>query len=200
MDLLRTLAATAFAFACGSLPFSYWIARRFLRKDLRGHADGNPGAWNVRRVGGTGWFVAALVLDVAKGWLPVWVSRQLLGVRGWDLVPVALAPVLGHAFSPFLSWKGGKGLASTLGVWLALTTWRLPLVALATLLPLVRVLRPSGWAVVCTMVTTGAALAWFWPKPAWLAVWAGHSLLLLWTHRRDLAQRPRVGNARAPIG
>lgn len=112
----------------GSLPFSYWIGRIFLRKDIRQYGDHAPGATNVARAGGRILYIIAVLLDAFKGTVPVWLSQLLSNVSGWELWAVAVAPVLGHAFTPFLKFKGGMGVATTFGVWLGLLGWVGPVV------------------------------------------------------------------------
>jgi acyl phosphate:glycerol-3-phosphate acyltransferase len=105
----------------GSLPFSYWIGRIFLRKDIRSFGDGAPGASNVARAGNIALSVASALLDALKGTAPVYFAQTISGIEGWQLAAVAVAPVIGHAFTPFLRFKGGMGVATTYGVWLGLT-------------------------------------------------------------------------------
>jgi len=105
----------------GSFPFSLWIGKIFLRKDIRKFGDGAPGATNVARAGGKSLYVIAALLDAFKGTVPVWLAQTVSGIAGWELAAVAVAPVVGHAFSPFLSFRGGMGMATTFGVWLGLT-------------------------------------------------------------------------------
>jgi glycerol-3-phosphate acyltransferase PlsY len=112
----------------GSLPFSYWIGRIFLRKDIRQYGDNAPGATNVARAGGKALYIIAILLDAFKGSVPVWLAQLLSGISGWELAAIAICPVLGHAFSPFLRFKGGMGVATTFGVWLALLGWLGPVV------------------------------------------------------------------------
>jgi len=112
----------------GSLPFSLWIGKLLLHTDIRRFGDGAPGASNVARAGSKALFVIAALLDAFKGTLPVWLSQMLSGIAGWELAAVAMAPVVGHAFSPFLSFRGGMGMATTFGVWLGLTGWPGPVV------------------------------------------------------------------------
>ncbi|MDD5311596.1 MAG: glycerol-3-phosphate acyltransferase [Dehalococcoidia bacterium] len=112
----------------GSLPFSYWIGRIFLRKDIRQFGDGAPGATNVARAGSKVLYIIAVLLDAFKGSVPVWLAQLLSGITGWELAVVAVCPVLGHAFSPFLRFKGGMGVATTFGVWLGLLNWLGPIV------------------------------------------------------------------------
>ena len=106
---INILFWTAIGFFCGAIPFSVLLARLYAGADISRVGDGNPGAANAWRAGG--WRVGALAmaLDFLKGAVPVAAARFLGGARDWELVPIALAPVLGHAFSPFLSGRGGKG-------------------------------------------------------------------------------------------
>jgi glycerol-3-phosphate acyltransferase PlsY len=112
----------------GSLPFSLWIGKIILHKDIRKFGDGAPGATNVARAGSKALYVIAALLDAFKGTLPVYLSQMLSGMAGWELAAVAMAPVVGHAFSPFLNFRGGMGMATTFGVWLGLTGWLGPVV------------------------------------------------------------------------
>jgi len=118
----------AAALILGSFPFSLWIGRIFLHKDIRRFGDGAPGATNVARAGSRALFVIAALLDAFKGTVPVYLSQLLSGVAGWELAFVAMAPVVGHAFSPFLNFRGGMGMATTFGVWLGLTGWLGPVI------------------------------------------------------------------------
>jgi acyl phosphate:glycerol-3-phosphate acyltransferase len=124
---MLSLAWVCAGLVLGSFPFSYWVGRLFLHKDIRNYGDGAPGAFNVARAGSKGLYVVAALLDAFKGSVPVWLSQLLSGVSGWELAAVAVAPVLAHAFSPFLKFKGGMGVATTYGVWLGLTGWVGPL-------------------------------------------------------------------------
>lgn len=112
-------------FVAGSLMFSLWLAR-LSGVDLRRVGDGNPGAVNAFRAAGFLIGSLALLLDFLKGWLPAAAAYRLLGLRGWWLLPALVAPVLGHAFSPFLRLRGGKAIATTFGVWSGVTLWEVP--------------------------------------------------------------------------
>jgi len=120
VELLYTTLLSILAFFLGACPFSLWVGRWFLGRDIRDYGDGNPGAVNVFRAGGrrAGWF--ALALDVAKGFPFVFLAHSFFGLSEVAVVFVALAPILGHAFSPLLRFKGGKSVAVTFGVLLAL--------------------------------------------------------------------------------
>ena len=112
----------------GSMPFSYFIGLVFLHKDIRQYGDGAPGATNVARAGNRPLYLLSALLDAFKGTVPVWLAQLLSGVSGWELAAVAIAPVLGHAFTPFLRFRGGMGVATTYGVWLGLLGWAGPVV------------------------------------------------------------------------
>lgn len=111
------------AFLVGSVPFSLIVGRLF-RKDIRQFGEGNPGAANAFRAGGLRTGIPALILDSFKGVIPVAILVE--GVSYWQVPVIAIAPVLGHAFSPFLRFRGGKAIATSFGIWTALTVWWAP--------------------------------------------------------------------------
>ena len=179
-------------FASGSLPFSYWLGLWQLRRDIRSVGDGNPGATNVLRAGGVGPFVVAMLLDSFKGAIPVGLAYWAFNVRGWDLVPVALAPLLGHAFSPWLGGHGGKAVATTFGIWAGLTGPVVPVVFGLLLAVWFWAVSPSGWALFLAFICVLAHLLIVQADPVFLSIWCGNALLLIWKYRSDLAQRPRL--------
>lgn len=186
---MSTLLWILFSFLCGSLPFSIWISR-LAGADPRSVGDRNPGATNALKAGGWKPGLAVLLLDVSKAAAPVGLAYQLFGLRGFGMLAVALAPMLGHAYSPFLHFKGGKALATTLGVWIGLTFWDVPLVALAGVVFWFVLLKNSGWTVLLTLLGMGAYLVWFRPESLLLQVLGAQTVLLLWKHRFDLRQNP----------
>ncbi len=117
---MHELAWVFIALFLGTLPFPVWTGRIFLRTDIRKYGDGAPGATNVARAGGRWLYIMACLLDAFKAAIPVWLAQIVSGVSGWWLTAVAIAPVLGHAFTPFLKGRGGMGVAATFGVWLGL--------------------------------------------------------------------------------
>ncbi|MBI5671427.1 MAG: glycerol-3-phosphate acyltransferase [Chloroflexi bacterium] len=178
------------AFWCGALPFSYWIGRLTLRTDIRRVGDGNPGATNVFRAGGRLWGVGAVLLDVLKGAVPVGLANFAVGWHGWQLALVAVAPVLGHAFSPFLRGRGGKAVVVTFGIWTGLTIWEAPVVLGLMLLFWFRNVVVSGWAVLLMLASLLVYLLLARPDPTLLLTLLGNTLILAWKHRADLSQPP----------
>lgn len=117
---MLTVLWIAVAFVFGSFPFSYWLGHLFLHKDIRDYGDGAPGATNVARAGSKSLYVIACLMDAFKGAAAIWLAIAFSNIGGWKLVAVAISPVLGHAFTPFLRFRGGMGVATTYGVWLSL--------------------------------------------------------------------------------
>jgi glycerol-3-phosphate acyltransferase PlsY len=179
---------SAFGFFCGSLPFSVWLGKVVLRKDIRQYGDANPGAANVFRAGGKGWGWLAILLDILKGAIPVGLANFSAGITDWSLTLIALAPVAGHAFSPFLRFKGGKAIAVSLGIWCGLTLYQVPLVLGLLLGIFIVLLTNNGWATVLGFSILSVYL-FLIAAPVWmLGVWLGNLLIVVYKHRTDLTQ------------
>lgn len=190
-NALQTLIWTVIGFFAGSLMLAYWIGWLLLRRDVRQEGDGNPGATNVIKAGGIKIGILALLLDIAKGALPVSIAKWIIGLSGGSLVLVAVAPILGHAFSPFLKFKGGKAIAVTFGVWIGLTLWEIPTFGGLLLGLWFAIIAVSGWAVAMTFGCLFAYLLIAHPDPVLLAVGAVNAAVVLWKYRADLHQFPR---------
>jgi glycerol-3-phosphate acyltransferase PlsY len=188
---MNTLLWTALAFTLGSLPFAYWLGRAFLSVDVRDYgADHNPGAGNAWRAGGWRLGLPAAALDVGKATAAVLLAR-IAGVTHWGLLPVALAPLFGHALSPFLGFRGGKSVAATFGIWLGLTG-PLGALLLAVCFGLVyAVQRTDAWTNVIGSSLFFAGLLLYGAAGVLLSVSLANVLLLAWTSRRELHVPPR---------
>jgi glycerol-3-phosphate acyltransferase PlsY len=112
------------AFLAGSIPFGLLLVRLAGKGDVRAQGSGNIGATNVMRAGGKALGIATLLLDAAKGFAPVFIAKKL-GFAPEFLAFVALAAVAGHVFTPWLKFKGGKGVATALG---AVVAYHAPMV------------------------------------------------------------------------
>ena len=181
---MTTLAILAIAFAAGAIPFGVLIAR-LPRVHIQAQGSGNIGATNVGRVMGVRAGLLVLALDATKGALPVLLAIEW---RGMTQVPALVggAAIVGHCFSPWLGGKGGKGVATALGVFAMLMPW-------------------------LTFIGAGvAAVAYAWKRVAAVASLAGMlaiailavvrvggpcatlavatSVLLVYTHRGNLAR------------
>lgn len=185
---MMILAMIGLTFLCGALPFSVWIGRLLLGKDVRQFGDGNPGAANIFRAGSRMAGLLSLMLDISKAAVPVGLAYFNLGVRGASMALIAIAPILGHAFSPFLRFRGGKAIATSFGVWIGLTIWKVPLPALAGVLIGIALITSPGWSIMLAMATILLVLLSWLRDPLLLAVWCAQALILAWTHRIDLRQ------------
>ena len=133
------------------------IVARLLGRDLASAGSGNPGATNAGRVLGIRWGVVVAVLDVTKGLVPALLARQLLGVEVAYVVGVAA--VLGHIWSPFLRGRGGKGVATALGVVLGVLPWFAVAVVLVFAVVAVVTRWVAGASVTAAIVLVGLGLA-----------------------------------------
>ncbi len=194
---METILFTLLSFFLGALPFSVWVGKFLLGKDIREYGDKNPGATNVLRAGGYPAFIVALMLDITKGALPVGLAYFIFGIQDFRIVPIALAAPLGHAISPFLEWRGGKSIAAAFGVWIGLTLWEIPVIAIVALVIFSLLIRPSGWALMFALGSMLIAILTWQQDPVLLVVLLVHILLLIWNHLEDLQKRPslRVGGS-----
>jgi len=178
------LGFAALGFLLGMLPFSVWVGR-LAGKEVRAVGDGNPGAMNAWRAGGAKLGLPALLLDFLKGVVPVGLAVYA-GVEGWPLVPVLVAPPLGHAFSPILKFRGGKALAATFGVWAGATAWIVPVV-LGGLFVLGKLARiPDAWVVALGGAGALAFVALFFHDAPRATAFALTYVLLLVKQGREL--------------
>ncbi|MEK3943205.1 glycerol-3-phosphate acyltransferase [Paenibacillus sp. FSL H3-0310] len=181
-------------FLSGSLMFSYWLGLA-RKKNLKDIGDGNPGALNLWKSSGYKFGIFGVLLDFLKGYLPLlWVMESHYS-QGYFIIPLALASIAGHAFSPFLKGKGGKAIAVTFGVWSALTGFKASL-ALAVILAVLKVLgsgyKSRGNSPVSdgVQVVSGMLLLFVylciskWSAPI-LWVWFGSFVILMYTHRLE---------------
>lgn len=197
-SLIFALLAFALAFLSGSAPTALLMGKA-RGVDIRQHGSGNVGATNALRVLGKGWGISCLVIDAFKGWLPAslfagrlvesvnWAPGEL-GHPEWTLV-VGLMAVIGHMFSPWVGWKGGKGVATSLGAFLAVA----PIPVLICLVLGIVLIAATGYVSLASI--TGAALLpilIFAFSPAgdrpWtvILVTAFVSAFVIWKHRENI--------------
>jgi len=146
-----TILLLAAAYILGSIPFGLILAKLFAGSDIRKSGSGNIGATNVARVVGPSAGILTLVLDVAKGSAAVWLAGRFTGQSSTAMTLAAIAVLLGHCFPVWLKFKGGKGVATALGVFLMLA----PLAALGALL--VFILVSIAWRYVSLGSVSAAA-------------------------------------------
>ena len=170
------------SYLMGSVPTSFWVGRGLYGKDLRQEGSGNLGATNAFRV--LGWKAAlpVFLVDVAKGFVPAWWFPQIDDAAlGWALAYGAAA-ILGHVFSVWVRFKGGKGIATSAGVFLGLAPWAvlagfvvwLTTVALTRIVSLASMLAALTIPVAVLLLPHpgGMALQWFTIALAVFVIWA----------------------------
>ena len=165
------------AYLMGALPWSVWLGRRFYGVDPRSLGDGNPGAANAFRAGGWRLGIGVLLLDFLKAFLPVGVASWILRLPDSQHFWIALAPTLGHAFSIFLGFRGGRALVTVFGVWCGLTLYEAPLVMGGTALILTRLLKRDE---ISTLLIPVVLLIYLLLRgyPAWLLLLAGAQAII----------------------
>lgn len=191
---LDALLAALLGYALGSIPFGLLLAMAAGKGDVRKIGSGNIGATNVLRTGSKKLAAATLLLDMFKGWLPVFITWQL-----WPEVVgfAALGVVIGHCFPVWLGFKGGKGVATAAGVCFGLG-WPFGLLYAATWLGLLYLTRISSLAGMCAAVSAPllAMVLGHWELVPVLSALAAIILVL---HRENIARlragtEPRVGS------
>jgi len=188
--LIKSLLFSMIGYLAGSLMFSVWLPR-MRGRDVRSVGDGNPGAVNAFKAAGPVIGIAALLLDVLKGALPVAAAYGWVGLRGWWFTPVVVAPVLGHVWPLFLRFRGGKALAVLFGVWSGITLWEVPCVLGAALMlgKLVLRLRHDAFSVLIGMnALVLFVIARYQSVPLSVAALLC-AALVSWRHRRELTGR-----------
>lgn len=187
MSLVLLLVA---AYLVGSIPFAIVSSKLFGLPDPRQYGSGNPGATNVLRSGNKGAAALTLVGDSLKGWFAVWAAAQL-GFDPGHAALAGLAAFLGHVFSAFLRFNGGKGVATALGV-LAGVDGRIAILCAAVWLMMAFVTRYSSAAALTAAVAAPlAGLLFLGPQLA-VGALAAMSAMLIWRHKANIA-RLRAG-------
>lgn len=118
--MLKVSLYLILSYLCGSIPFGYIIAKTFKKTDIRKQGSGNTGATNVYRTISKPLGILTLFLDLLKGFVPVYLVSLTNPSTYWIVILVALATILGHIFTVFLNFKGGKGVATACGAFLAM--------------------------------------------------------------------------------
>jgi glycerol-3-phosphate acyltransferase PlsY len=173
------------AFFLGSLPFGHWLA--LLRGvDLRKQGSGNTGATNVGRVLGKKWGIFVFVLDLGKGWIAVALAKSAGNLPEiWSLT-VGVFAVLGHVFSPWLGFRGGKGVATSAGILIGLAPWVALGVALIWFLTF-QMSRTVSVASLCAATAFPLFIFWLMPEQKafqWISI--GMTVLVWFRHRDNL--------------
>ncbi|MBF0448541.1 MAG: glycerol-3-phosphate 1-O-acyltransferase PlsY [Magnetococcales bacterium] len=184
------------AYLIGAIPFGLLVARFFGAGDIRQQGSGNIGATNVLRAAGKKAGATALLLDMFKGALPLFISMSLYGANDPITLYCALAAFSGHLYPIYLGFKGGKGVATALGILLA---W-VPLVGLITVLLWLlgaKLFKISSLAALIAFALLPPMLYLFGESlPLWASAYV--TPLIFWRHRANInrllrGEEPRIG-------
>jgi len=171
------------AYFIGAFPTAYLAGRLFTKIDIRREGSGNVGTINIYRAAGLLPGIITILLDVAKGYLAIWVAYSVSGELTFVLLG-GLFAVLGHNYSLFLKFKGGKGLATSLGVFLALSPQSIPyIVILAVLLTLA--LRDTNTAFGSAAIGIPLVFIYQHQQPDWALFGLALAVVILIKHIPD---------------
>jgi acyl phosphate:glycerol-3-phosphate acyltransferase len=187
-SLFPALMIALGAYLIGSLSFAVIVARIMGLPDPRTFGSGNPGATNILRTGKKTAAALTLLGDAAKGWLAVWLAGLAgahLGVQILAMHLAAITVFLGHLFPVFFGFKGGKGVATALGIMIALDPW-LGLAVFATWLVVFAVSRISSLSALLAALLAPIFGAYFTGSRVTVITLCVLTVLLLWRHRANI--------------
>ena len=182
--MLLEIALVIGAYLIGSVATAVLTCRLLGLPDPRTVGSGNPGATNVLRMGGKKAAIITLLGDMLKGLIPV-LAAQALGFADAWLGAVALAAFVGHLFPVFFGFKGGKGVATALGVLLGLS-WGVGALVLVTWLAVAAISRISSLSALVAALLAPAYTAWLTGSPWLIATTVAMTVLIYWRHRSNI--------------
>ncbi|MEQ1667601.1 MAG: glycerol-3-phosphate 1-O-acyltransferase PlsY [Sulfuriferula sp.] len=183
------VAVLVLAYLLGSLSFAVLVSRGFGLPDPRSHGSGNPGATNMLRTGRKSAAVLTLLGDMAKGWVAVWLAGYVavqFNLAHEVIYGAALAVFLGHLYPVFFGFKGGKGVATAVGVLFALSPM-LGLVCLLVWVAVFAVTRVSSLAALLAALVA-PIFAYFRMDSAAVVALTVLTALIFWRHRANIAR------------
>ena len=183
------------AFLLGSIPTGYLVARA-KGVDIRKHGSGNIGATNVFRTLGKPLGIFVFFVDALKGFAAIWLGTRSGGGSDWAGIVAAIAAIAGHNYTPWLGFNGGKGIATSAGVLLALMPWAVLAIAVVWVL-VFKISRYVSLASICASAALPVSVALLWfagcgGNGPLLAFSLLISALAIWRHRTNI-QRLRDG-------
>lgn len=194
---LINITLVVVAYLLGSLSTAIILCRLMGLPDPRTQGSGNPGATNVLRFGGKKLAAFTLLGDMLKGLIPV-IAARFITTDATVLALVALAAFLGHLYPVFFGFRGGKGVATALGVLLGLS-WQVGLATLVTWLVMAALFRISSLSALIAALLSPLFAWWFTHSQVYMAMMGTMALLLLWRHRANIqrilaGQEKRIGS------
>lgn len=193
-SILAVLIAMLIAYVIGSIPTAVWVGKAFYGKDVREYGSGNAGATNTFRVLGGKAAIPVLLFDVFKGWAPVFFLAPWV-IEGESADPVifilliGIAALLGHIFPVFAGFRGGKGIATSLGIVLAIHLYA----ALSCLGVFILVFGITRFVSLSSMIAAICFPLFLWAifgeKSSVLLIFSFiFAVLIIWTHRANIGR------------
>lgn len=176
------------AYLLGSLSFAVIVSRCMGMPDPHSYGSGNPGATNVLRTGKKSAAALTLLGDAFKGWLAVWLAKHYQTVWQLDsntIAIIAVVVLIGHMWPVFFKFKGGKGVATALGVLLALS-WPTALICTAVWLIMAFGFKVSSLAALIATLISPFAAWWFMPQLSWVIAVIVIDILVLYRHKSNI--------------
>ena len=198
--MLLNLLAVAAAYLIGSLSFAVIVSKFYGMADPRSYGSGNPGATNVLRSGKKKAAALTLLGDALKGLVAVLLARALqdkLGLSDATIAAVAVAVLVGHMWPVFFGFKGGKGVATALGVLLALS-WPVALICALVWLVMAFGFKVSSLAALAATLVSPVAAYFLMPHGSWVAATLIIALLVLYRHQSNI--KNLLGGKEGKIG
>jgi len=182
------LVLALIAYLIGSLPTGYWFTRYFFNIDITQKGSGNIGATNVARTLGTRYFLFIFFLDALKAALFLIVCSDYLHLPSLQLIFLALLLLVGNAYSPFLEFRGGKGVATTVGIMAALAPWWITTFFISCWLFLLLLAKNAAVAslaaIILVMMYSYSSLGYI--SQDLVALFVFIAIWLFWTHRTNI--------------
>jgi len=203
---LRVAIILVVAYLLGAIPFAVIVGRLFYRVDVRKHGSGNAGATNVMRVLGLKAGLAVLLLDGLKGVAAVLFAMQVHPEQlnavayDWVLIGASFAAVLGHSYSPYLGFAGGKGVATAAGALLFVmpAVWLIEVLVFVVVVAVWRMV--SLGSVVIAALYPVLVLFFYGDRPAFIVFAFVAASLVLWRHRSNITRILRGEEAKISLG
>lgn len=173
------------SYFCGAIPFSYLLVKWIKGVDIRDVGSGNVGATNAGRVLGKWGFIAAFLLDMSKAFIPLFIFLNFLSINNTLILVAAVFIIIGHTYTVFLRFKGGKGVATGVGIFLALSPFNL-LIALVVFLIVIGTFRMVSLSSVTAAISLGILV---WLRSDWLGLQIFTTLVVLFVifkHRSNI--------------
>ncbi len=195
---METLIFSIIAFFSGAIPFSIILTKILSGKDVREIGDNNPGAVNAWKSAGAYVGLIVMFLEFLKAILPIAIAIRFFDLNGYNLVFISLMPIFGHSFSPFLKFRGGKALAVTAAMWLALFQFEAAIVIFGLLAIFFAIQKNDAWTVnlvhLCFFIygiATSISKSYI-SNSEFIFLWVVATIMMIYNHKKELRELPEI--------